>query len=149
MGTGKRQSILGKFPNISEKGANEKKLKEEAKKHGLQARGVGGEHSAMDAQGTADISPMARFGVTEAFVAEKLYNGLVKLYQVEKAAGADHHSECVFIEDARKQYLDGEGNVAWDKVEARWLELRSIKTSLGNKFFTKEASQKARGLEQS
>jgi hypothetical protein len=62
---------------------------------------------------------------------------------------ADHHSECVFIEDARKQYLDGEGNVDWDKVEARWLELRSIKISLGNKFFTKEASQKARGLEQS
>ena len=28
MGTGKRQSILGKFPNISEKGKNEKKLKE-------------------------------------------------------------------------------------------------------------------------
>jgi arginine kinase len=27
MGTGKRQSILGKFPNISVKGTNEKKLK--------------------------------------------------------------------------------------------------------------------------
>jgi creatine kinase len=48
MGTGKRQSILGKFPNISENGTNEKKVKDEAKKHGLQARGVGGEHSAMD-----------------------------------------------------------------------------------------------------
>ena len=42
MGTGKRQSILGQFPNISEKGKNEKKLKEEAKKRGLQARGIGG-----------------------------------------------------------------------------------------------------------
>jgi creatine kinase len=82
MGTGKRQSILGKFPNISEKGTNEKKLKEEAKKFGLQARGVGGEHSAMDKEGTADISPLARFGVTEAYVAEKLYSGLVQLYQV-------------------------------------------------------------------
>ena len=64
MGTGKRQSILGKFPTISEKGKNEKKLKEKAKKRGLQARGIGGEHSAMDENGTADISPMARFGVT-------------------------------------------------------------------------------------
>ena len=69
MGTGKRQSILGKFPNISEKGKNEKNLKELAKSKGLQARGMGGEHSAMDENGTADISPLARFGVTEAFVA--------------------------------------------------------------------------------
>jgi creatine kinase len=36
----------------------------------------------MDKEGTADISPMARFGVTEAYVAEKLYNGLVQLYKV-------------------------------------------------------------------
>ena len=42
MGTGKRQSILGKFPNISAKGTNEKKLKELAKSFGLQARGMGG-----------------------------------------------------------------------------------------------------------
>lgn len=77
MGTGKRQSILGQFPVISEQGKNEKKLKEEAKKRGLQARGMGGEHSAMDEKGTADISPLARFGVTEAYVAEKLYSGLV------------------------------------------------------------------------
>ena len=58
-------------------------------------------------------------------------------------------AEVVFMEDARKQFLDGEGKVDWDKVEARWLELRSVKTSLGNKYFTKEVSQKARGLEQS
>jgi creatine kinase len=48
MGTGKRQSILGKFPNLSEGGKNEKNLKTIAKKYGLQARGMGGEHSAMD-----------------------------------------------------------------------------------------------------
>ena len=64
MGTGKRQSILGKFPNISKNGADEKNLKTIAKNHGLQARGIGGEHSAMDKEGTADISPSARFGVT-------------------------------------------------------------------------------------
>ncbi len=37
----------------------------------------------MDSEGTADISPSARFGVTQAFVTEKLYNGLVKLYEIE------------------------------------------------------------------
>ena len=73
MGTGKRQSILGKFPNITQGGNLESRLKTTAKELGLQARGVGGEHSAMDKEGTADISPSARFGVTEAVVANRLY----------------------------------------------------------------------------
>jgi len=42
MGTGKRQSILGKFPGITNFGNDEKKLKEIAKKYGLQARGLAG-----------------------------------------------------------------------------------------------------------
>lgn len=115
MGTGKRQSILGQFPNISEKGKNEKRLKTEANKFGLQARGMGGEHSAMDENGTADISPMARFGVTEAYVANKLYEGLVKLYSLDSG-----DTPIVFLEDARLNYLDGEGNVDWNKIKARW-----------------------------
>ena len=82
MGTGKRQSILGKFPNITQHGKDEKKLKEIAKSFGLQGRGMGGEHSAMDKEGTADISPSARFGVTEAIVTKKLYEGLVNLYAI-------------------------------------------------------------------
>ncbi len=42
MVTGKRQSILGKFPKITNHGKDEKKLKELAKSFGLQARGMGG-----------------------------------------------------------------------------------------------------------
>jgi creatine kinase len=87
MGTGKRQSILGKFPNITNGGTDEKKLKDIAKSLGLQARGVGGEHSAMDKEGTADISPSARFGVTEAIVSKRLWEGLIKLYEIEKNTG--------------------------------------------------------------
>ena len=48
MGTGKRQSILGKFPRLTQGGTNEKALKDAAKALGLQARGMGGEHSSMD-----------------------------------------------------------------------------------------------------
>jgi arginine kinase len=48
---------------------------------------MGGEHSAMDKEGTADISPSARFGVTEAIVTKKLFEGLQKLYSIEKIAG--------------------------------------------------------------
>ena len=68
MGTGKRQSILGEFPNISQQRKNKKRLKDFARQFGLQARGMGGEHSAMDEKGTADISPSARFGVKESYV---------------------------------------------------------------------------------
>jgi len=83
MGTGKRQSVLVKFPNLSEKGTNEARLKKIAKELKLQARGLSGEHSQMDIAGTADVSPMARFGVTEAEVTKKLYDGLAQLYKQE------------------------------------------------------------------
>ena len=86
---------------------------------------------------------MARFGVTEAYVAEKLYSGLVKLYGIEKET-----SNCVYLEEVRKDFLDGDGNVDWDKVEARWAELKKVKVSLANKYFTPECSKKARSLAQ-
>ncbi|CAD8121379.1 unnamed protein product [Paramecium sonneborni] len=93
MGTGKRQSILGKFPNITNGGKDEKKLKDIARQFGLQARGMGGEHSAMDHEGTADISPSARFGVTEAVVTRRLYEGLIKLYEIEAQAGKEQQQQ--------------------------------------------------------
>ncbi len=89
MGTGKRQSILGMFPNLSKRGTDEANLKRIAKELGLQARGLSGEHSQMDERGTADISPSARFGVTEAEVTKRLYEGLRALYAREKEAGQE------------------------------------------------------------
>ena len=69
----------------------------------------------MDKEGTADISPSARFGVTEAFVSNKLYEGLKKLYKIE--AEADNSKpKIVFKEDARKAYLNSEGKVDFDKI---------------------------------
>lgn len=85
MGTGKRQSVLVKFPNLSKQGTDEANLKKVAKSFGLQARGLSGEHSQMDEAGTADISPMARFGVTEGEVTRRLFEGLRKLYEMEQA----------------------------------------------------------------
>lgn len=85
MGTGKRQSVLLQFPNLSKQGTDESSLKAAAKGLGLQARGLSGEHSQMDAAGTADISPLARFGVTEAEVTKRLFEGLEKLIKLEKA----------------------------------------------------------------
>ena len=38
--------------------------------------------------------------------------------------------------DVRKLYLDENGNVDYTKIQARWDELKKIKVSLGNKYFT-------------
>ena len=72
----------------------------------------------MDKEGTADISPTARFGVTEAIVTKKLYEGLVNLYAIEKYSGP--HGIIMFKQQARKQFLDTEGKVSWSKVAAKW-----------------------------
>lgn len=44
--------------------------------------------------------------------------------------------------------MDGEGNVDWNKVQAKFDELRKIKVSLANKYFTAEARTKAAALTQ-
>ena len=144
MDTGKRQSILGEFPNITESGKNEKRLKDLARQFGLQARGMGGEHSAMDANGTADISPSARFGVKESYVTEMLYKGLINLYFIEQTWNS--YSGTRFLADCRKKYLNVQGNVDWGKVRARWAFLKTVKESLANKYFTSEVEKKASTL---
>jgi len=84
MGTGKRQSVLVQFPRLSRRGTDEAHLKAKAKALNLQARGLSGEHSQMDAAGTSDISPRARFGVTEAEITKRLFEGLTALYELER-----------------------------------------------------------------
>lgn len=69
----------------------------------------------MDKEGTADISPSARFGVTEAVVSNRLFAGLYKLYTVEAQEGGQP-TPIIFKEDARKQYLNAKGEVDFDKV---------------------------------
>ncbi|CAD8161837.1 unnamed protein product [Paramecium pentaurelia] len=89
------ESILGKFSNIKKGGKDEAKLKDIAKSLGLQARGVGGEHSNMDSEETVEISPSARFGVTEESVTKRLYEGLIKFYEIEKnAANEKERQNC-------------------------------------------------------
>lgn len=78
LGTGKRQSVLVQLlPEANAAEDNIKQLKDAAKNFGLQLRGTSGEHSA--STGTFDVSPMARFGVSEAAITSKLYDGLRRL----------------------------------------------------------------------
>lgn len=70
----------------------------------------------MDKEGTADISPTARFGVTEATVTKKLYEGLKQIYAIQCKQGDKYaHGSIVFKEEARKQFMN-DGKVDWSKV---------------------------------
>ena len=62
-------------------------LRQVAKKHGLSVRGLGGEHTPIGADGTVDISPSARFCITEGEIMGSLYNGIEALCDAEKSLG--------------------------------------------------------------
>jgi len=85
MGTGMRASVHIKLPNLTADGTDTK-AKEICKPFGLGVRGLGGEHTPIGADGTVDISPKARFCITEAEIACSLYKGVEKVWAAEKAA---------------------------------------------------------------
>jgi hypothetical protein len=49
-------------------------------------RGVGGEHTPIGADGTVDISPSARFCITEAEIVTALYKGIELVMKAEADA---------------------------------------------------------------
>ena len=56
------------------------------KPFGLSVRGTGGEHTPIGADGTVDISPSARFCITEAEIVTALYTGIVEVMKAEAGA---------------------------------------------------------------
>lgn len=86
LGTGMRASVHIPIPNLTSDGTD-KKAKEICKPLGLSVRGTGGEHTPIGADGTCDISPSARFCITEAQIITALYNGLKLLKEKEAGAG--------------------------------------------------------------
>jgi arginine kinase len=52
------------------------------------------------------------------------------------------------LENCRKNYLNESGKVDWDKVQARWNELKNGKVSLANKYFTQDVYNKSKSLPQ-
>ncbi len=67
------------------KGGDISKVKAIAKEFGLSVRGLGGEHTPIGEDGTVDISPSARFCITEAEIITALYNGIRSLKEKEDA----------------------------------------------------------------
>ena len=49
-------------------------------------RGLGGEHTPIGADGTVDISPSARYCITEAEIITALYKGIEQLKAAEDRA---------------------------------------------------------------
>jgi len=75
IGTGMRASVHIPLPNLTKDGTDAK-AKAIARPLGLSVRGLGGEHTPIGADGTVDISPSARFCITEAEIVTALYKGL-------------------------------------------------------------------------
>ncbi|MEM1374682.1 MAG: phosphagen kinase [Pseudomonadota bacterium] len=85
LGTGMRASVHIQLPNLTADGTDAR-AKKIAKPLGLSVRGLGGEHTPIGADGTVDISPSARFCITEAQIIASLYQGLKRLKAEEDAA---------------------------------------------------------------
>ncbi len=86
LGTAMRASVHIQLPNLTADGTDQK-AKAIAKPLGLSVRGAGGEHTPIGADGTVDISPSARFCITEAQIIAALYKGIALLKAEEEAAG--------------------------------------------------------------
>jgi len=78
-----RASLHIALPNLTADGTDTK-AKAIAKPLGLSVRGIGGEHTPIGADGTLDISPSARFCITEAEIVAALYKGIVLLKDAEQ-----------------------------------------------------------------
>ena len=78
IGTGMRASVHLPLPNaiVTRRFAQ---LKERAKRLGLAIRGLAGEHTAPGSDGTVDISPSVRLGVSEEDILARLFDGIAAL----------------------------------------------------------------------
>jgi len=92
LGTGMRASVHIKIPNLTADGTDTK-AKAVAKPLGLSVRGTGGEHTAIGADGTVDISPSARLFIKERDIISALYEGIKLLMEEEKKAAGDNAEE--------------------------------------------------------
>ena len=85
LGTGMRASVHMKCPNLTADGTDTA-CKAVCKPLGLSVRGLGGEHTPIGADGTVDISPSARFCISEAQIVTALYTGISLLVAEEAKA---------------------------------------------------------------
>lgn len=81
-GTAMRASLHIALPHLM---AEPDQLKAAARELGLDLRGVRGEHTDAGDDGTVDLSPAARLGVSETAIVDRLYRGAGALWTAERA----------------------------------------------------------------
>ena len=84
LGTGMRASVMICLPKLTADETTDKAAAI-AKPFGLSVRGSGGEHTPVVGN-MVDISPSARFGISEAEILRRLYNGVKAMMEQENAA---------------------------------------------------------------
>jgi creatine kinase len=82
LGTAMRASVHIGLPKLCADGTD-KKAKAVCKPLGLSVRGTGGEHTPIGEGGVCDISPSARFCISEAEIVTALYHGIKNLKEKE------------------------------------------------------------------
>lgn len=80
-----RASLHLAIPNLTCDGTDVK-AKLICRPLGLSVRGMGGEHTPIGKDGTVDISPSARFCISEAEIVTALYKGVKLLKEEEDKA---------------------------------------------------------------
>lgn len=85
LGTAMRASVHLPLPRLTA-GGTDRRVRDIARPLGLSVRGIGGEHTPVGADGTVDLSPSARFCITEAEIVAKLYSGVGRLKEAEGRA---------------------------------------------------------------
>lgn len=83
LGTAMRASLHLPLPNLTGNGQDLHLAAKAASDFGLSVRGVDGEGSESGMGGVLDISPIARLGLTEAAIIERLYDGTKALWFLE------------------------------------------------------------------
>ena len=84
LGTGMRASVMCCLPKLTADASTDK-ASAIAKPFGLSVRGTGGEHTPVVGH-MVDISPSARFGISEGVILSRLYKGIEAMMAQENAA---------------------------------------------------------------
>lgn len=83
IGTGMRASLHLTLPHLTAGGGELRRVKKVASQAGLSVRGSDGEGTGPGSNGLVDLSPRARFGVSEDQILQKLFDGAAALWSLE------------------------------------------------------------------
>ncbi len=93
LGTGMRASVMIRLPHLTADASTDK-ASAIAKPYGLSVRGTGGEHTPV-VNHMVDVSPSARFGISEAEILKRLFGGIQAMMAEEnKVSGKSACLEC-------------------------------------------------------